>query len=139
MVSSTAIERRVSWLCSLPLGGTMVQRLLEWEICTHIEWPLANLEGKWGDLPWWVENWPGLKEIEKESFYLVWTGSAKHWLSDLQGLVGQGLLTPEQQRRYAQLSRLIAERRPTLEAMLGDDAIQAARREINRILARSLA
>jgi hypothetical protein len=100
----------------------MAQRVVEQKLQEQIEWCLVYLWDKWSSISWWVENWPGMEGIDKEVFHLEWTSITEHWLEELQRWDAQGLLTPEQSKRFVKLSRLIVEQRPTLDALLQDDA-----------------
>jgi hypothetical protein len=100
----------------------VAQRVVDQQIHEQIEWCLDYLWDRWSSIPWWVENWPGMDGIDKEVFCLEWTGITEHWLGELQRWEERGLLTLEQRKRYTRLSRLIAEQRPALEALLGVDA-----------------
>lgn len=72
----------------------------------------------WQGIPEYAEWWLEMDGTEKEVFHLEWIGITESRLDQLQQWAEQGLLTPAQCERYDQLLELVAQHRPTVEALL---------------------
>src|SRR5947209_8203567 len=83
-----------------------------------IDYHLDYQFGMWGDVPFYVEQWPKMDASQKEVFHLEWGGITESRLQQLERWVEEEGLTSGQRLRYAQLRRLIAEYRPLVESLL---------------------
>jgi hypothetical protein len=83
-----------------------------------IEYHLDYQFSSWNGIPEYAEWWPEMDSIEREVFHLEWVGITEARLDQLQQWAERGLLTTRQRARYAELLKLVAEQRPTLERLL---------------------
>ena len=89
------------------------------EIIARVDSHLDYLVGEWEDVPNVAEEWETWDAVERVHYRIDWP-VAEERLRDLQGYVEQGLLTPTQQERYAQLLDMVARYRPLLDRLMAD-------------------
>lgn len=74
----------------------------------------------WAGIPEYTEWWPDMDAVDREVFHLEWVGITEGRLDQLRQWAEQGLLTTAQRDRYRQLLELVAQHRPTIEALLNE-------------------
>jgi hypothetical protein len=79
---------------------------------------LDLLFSRWASVPAHARTWSTMDAADKEAFHLEWIGITEARLEELDRWAAEGTLTPEQHRRYEQLTQLVARHRPTIERML---------------------
>lgn len=82
-----------------------------------VEHYLDHLVRHWESIPELAAEWDDWDEESRLTF-VANEGVPSDRLGSLRQWAAQGLLTPEQWRRYEQLERLVAEHRPKLEHLL---------------------
>ncbi len=88
------------------------------ELQPDIDYHLDYQFRAWRSIPEYAEWWTDMDGIEKEVFHLEWMDITEYRLSELQRWAKQGMLTPEQRVRYDDLTKLVAQHRPVVDAML---------------------
>jgi hypothetical protein len=76
--------------------------------------------GAWQSVPEYAARWPEMDPVDREAFHLHWKGVTESYLSKLERWAGEGWLGTAQLLEYRRLQALIAQHRPTLEALLAD-------------------
>src|SRR5688572_16311733 len=82
----------------------------------HLEYQLRS----WESVPEYAQWWSEMDSTQKEAFHLEWAGITESRLQQLQRWAELGLFSPDQRQRYERLTRLVAQHRPTVEALLRD-------------------
>ncbi len=83
-----------------------------------IDYHLDYQFGAWESVSEYAEWWPEMDVTQKEVFHLEWVGITESRLAELQRWAEQSRFTPTQRGRYEQLLKLVAQHRPTLQALL---------------------
>ena len=83
---------------------------------------LEYLMATWSDVPHLAAEWDDLDKDQQDDMVLDWEGVPADRLLCLRRWARDGLLTPEQYERYEQLIKRIAQLRPTLDRLFGEDA-----------------
>lgn len=78
---------------------------------------LEYLVREWQSVPGVAQEWTDWSADEQLEFVLEWP-IREDRLGQLRQYAEQGLLTPPQRERYEQLLELVAQHRPTVEALL---------------------
>jgi hypothetical protein len=92
------------------------QDLLESKIDRYLDYEL----GAWRSVPEYAARWPEMDAVDREAFHLHWKGVTEAYLCELQLWADEGRLGPAQLAEYRRLQALIAQHRPTLEALLAE-------------------
>ena len=80
---------------------------------------LDYLLGQWRRIPEIAAEWDQWEDYEQFDFVIEWP-IREDRLLQLRGWDDEGLLTPEQRARFADLLALIDRHRPTLDRLLTD-------------------
>ena len=84
----------------------------------QIEWALDYVARKWAAVPEFARLWDvEWDDVEKLDFEMEWA-IPESWLLRLEDWNSQGVLTPQQRRRYIELLTQVTRLRPTVERML---------------------
>ena len=97
----------------------MAQLVQDPTLRDKIEFALDYLLREWSGVQELAGEWNNWDEDSRLVFELNWA-VPEDWLHQLQQWAEQGVLTPEQRCRYADLLKLVAQQRPTLERLLAD-------------------
>ena len=84
----------------------------------QIEWALDYVARRWAAVPEYARLWDvQWDDADKLDFEMEWA-IPESWLDRLDDWNSEGMLTPQQRRRYRELRALVTRLRPTVERML---------------------
>lgn len=87
------------------------------DVTTDADWLLDYLFAEWEDIPNIARAWPAWTKVDRVHALIDWPVVESN-LRTLEDYAAQGVLTPDQDTRYARLRALVTAHRPVLRRLM---------------------